>query len=556
MELERIQPDHYTLPFVIKAFGVLLKVDEGKRVHKVARKLGLVRNVYVGTALMEMYIKFGDLEMGFQLFDEMPKRDIVSWTSMISGYVEHGFYKEGLRVFNEMRLGDDDNKPNWVTVLSVIPACDYSIHSFVVKCGFDSIAEVQTAVLNMYVKGGDVVEGYRLFCEMKEKSLVSWTVMVSGYSQNGYASEALTLFYQMLKMTDLKLDAIIAASVLQACAQLGSLNYGEMIHGYVVRMGPVVGLEAETSLVDMYAKCGSLNAAQRVFGEMRNRNMITWSALISGYGCHGFGSKALDLFEQMKREGFIPDEAAFLSVLSACSHSGLVSEGKEFFNLMRQTYGMSPGLKHYACVIDLLGRAGLIGEAWDMIEGMPFEPDTNIWRSLLSACKIKGNVNVAEYACNQLMELDYDNTDYHVLLANIYASCGKWNEVSKVRSVIRGKGEKKSPGCSYIEVNCKIRNFFAGDKSHPESENLSFIVEMLHTLFLPMVFRDLCATGCSRPGQVQLDVTGLTKLRWLCDEASAKQNSGIKQNSGDPLGPHLYGRILFPCDFIAQFTSR
>ncbi|KAF9594649.1 hypothetical protein IFM89_034271 [Coptis chinensis] len=181
----------------------------------------------------------------------------------------------------------------------------------------------------------------------------------------------------MLKMTDLKLDAIIAASVLQACAQLGSLNYGEMIHGYVVRMGPVVGLEAETSLVDMYAKCGSLNAAQRVFGEMRNWNMITWSALISGYGCHGFGSKALDLFEQMKRDGFIPDEAAFLSVLSACSHSGLVDE------------------------------------AWDMIKGMPFEPDTNIWRSLLSACKIKGNVKVAEYACNQLMELDYDNTDYH-----------------------------------------------------------------------------------------------------------------------------------------------
>ncbi|KAL5727413.1 hypothetical protein ACHQM5_000616 [Ranunculus cassubicifolius] len=480
MEEKKVQPDHYTLPFVIKAFGELCYVKEGKRVHELAVHLGLMRNVHVATALMEMYVKFGDMSVAYQLFDEMPEKDVVAWTSIISGYVEHGYYSEALRAFGEMRLGGDE--PNWVTVLVLIPACDQSVHALVMKSGFDSAAEIQAAVLNMYVKVGDVVKAYNLFDQMLEKNLVAWTVMVSGYSQNGYGNEALWLFSQMLDTTDLKVDVLLAVSVLQACAQLGSLNYGEIIHSYIVRIGLITELEVDTSLVDMYAKCGKLSVAQKIFDGIPSRNIITWSALISAYGCHGHGSKALDLFKQMKDEGIIPDETAFLGVLSACNHSGLVCEGKELFSLMQQTYYVKPGIKHYACMIDLLGRAGLVDEAWDLIKRMPYEPDTNIWGILLSACKIKGNVEIGEYAYRKLLELDCNNSEYHVLLANIYATCGKWNEVLKLRSVINKKAEKKTPGCSYIEVNSRIHEFFAGDKSRPESNNLSSVLDMIHTL--------------------------------------------------------------------------
>ncbi|KAF5198023.1 Pentatricopeptide repeat-containing protein [Thalictrum thalictroides] len=309
--------------------------------EKLAIELGLVRNVYVVTALTEMYIKFGDPDVAFRLFEEMPQRDIVAWTSIILGFIENGKNNEALRIFREMRLGDD--KPNSVTILILIPACGHSIHSLVVKSGFDSAEEVQIAMLNMYVKLGYIV------------------------------------FHQMLKTTDLKLDFIIAASVLQACAQLGSLHYGEMIHGYVIRMGSITELEVATSFVDMYAKCGSLTAAQMIFDGMQNCNIITWSALILAYGCHGFGCRALDLFEKMKQEGFVPDETAFPSVLSACSHSGLVCKGKEFFDMMQERYMVKPGIKHYGCMVDLFGRAGLVDEAWNLIKAMPFEPDINIW---------------------------------------------------------------------------------------------------------------------------------------------------------------------------------
>ncbi|KAF8377626.1 hypothetical protein HHK36_031008 [Tetracentron sinense] len=379
MEEERVEPDNYTLPFVIKAFSALSSVKEGKRIHDFANQMGLVSNVYVATALTGMYLKLGEIDLTHDIFDGMPERDVVAWTSMISGCVDSGNHREALWVFRDMRFRDE--KPNWVTVLSLIPACDSWVHGLIVKSGLDFYAEVETAILDI---------------------LVSWTVMVGEYSQNGYAHEALMVFYQMLKTADLKPDSIVAASVLQACAQLGSLNCGEMIHGYIVRVGDASDVLVETALVDMYAKCGSINTAEKTFHEIQDRNMITWSALIAGYGYHGLGLKALDLFENMKREGFVPDETAFLSVLSACSHSGLVLEGKECFNSMVRTHKLVPGTKHYACMVDLLGRAGLVEEAWNLIEEM-----------------------------QRLFELEPDNTEYHVLLANVYADLAEIREEAR-----------------------------------------------------------------------------------------------------------------------------
>ncbi|XP_058068682.1 pentatricopeptide repeat-containing protein At3g12770-like [Magnolia sinica] len=480
MEGEEIEPDGFTLPFVIKAFSALSSVEDGKRIYELANRIGLVRNVHVATALIGMLLNFNEIGLAREIFDRMPERDIVAWTAMITGYIHLGYHCEALQIFREMRLGDE--KPNSITVLSLISACGYTIHALIIKLGLGFSVEVETAILDMYAKSGDLAMALSLFDSMSQKSLVSWTAMVDGYAENKFPHEAISLFRQMLKFPDLKPDTVVTMSVIQACAQLGSLNCGEMIHGYVLQHGFESELPVETALVDMYAKCGNINAAQMVFNRIQDPSMVTWSAMISGYGFHGLGCRSLDLFEQMKTVGFMPDEAAFLSVLSACSHSGLVYEGRECFESMVQMHGMTPNVKHYACMVDLLGRAGLIVEACGLIEGMSVEPDANVWGALLSACRVKGNVGAAELACRSLCELGADNADYNVLIANVYAGFGRWDEVSKVRSGMRRKGEGKTPGCSFVEVNCKMHAFVAGDRSHPQSKDIYAMLENVHAL--------------------------------------------------------------------------
>ncbi|XXG75049.1 hypothetical protein AAC387_Pa07g3638 [Persea americana] len=479
MEDEGVDPDGFTFPFVIKACSIVLAVEDGRKIHEVVNRVGLVGNVHVATALIDMYVGFGEIGSAREVFDAMCERDVVAWTSMIAGYVGCLDYGGALRVFREMRLGDE--RPNSVTVLNLIPACDNQIHAFVIKSALGFSMEVETAILDMYAKKGDLASARCLFDGMQQKSLISWTAMLSGYSQNKCVHEALVLFHQMLRLSDLKPDAIASMSVLQACAQLGLLKNGEMVHGYVVKSWFGSELLVETVLVDMYAKCGNLNAAQIVFDGIQEPNIATWSAMIAAYGFHGFGLQALDLFREMNQAGLMPDETTFLSVLCACSHSGLVCEGRECFNLMVQTHELMPTAKHYACMVDLLGRAGLIDEACALIEGMPIEPDVNVWAALLSACRVRGNVRTAEKACRRLFELKADDVGYNVLLANVYASCGRWDDVSKVRSIIRRKGEGKIPGCSFVDVNCKIHTFFAGDRSHPQSSDLYAVLEMVHS---------------------------------------------------------------------------
>ncbi|XP_068655581.1 pentatricopeptide repeat-containing protein At4g31070, mitochondrial-like [Aristolochia californica] len=345
----------------------------------------LLGNAHVATALIDMYLKFDELDPAMEIFDKMPERDVVSCTSMITGCVRLGKYDQAFRIFRMMQLGD--HKPNWVTVLGLLPACDYSIHGFIIKSGFDFSVEVQTAILDMYAKYGNIVLAQEVFDQMQEKSLVSWSAMVTAYSRNKYAHEALGIFYQMQRFTDFRLDHIIAASVLQACTQLGSLNYGEMVHGYILKSGFASDLLTETALLDMYAKCGSISAAETVFNGMQKSSMISWSAMIAGYGFHGLGHKALKLFHNMKGVGFVPDESSFLSVLSACSHSGLVREG-----------------------------------------------------------------------------------------------CGRWEDVLKVRAIIRRKGDGKMPGWSLIEVNSKLHGFLAEDRSHSEASNIYLMLLKVHTV--------------------------------------------------------------------------
>ncbi|KAL5988313.1 hypothetical protein ACLOJK_036076 [Asimina triloba] len=478
MEDEGTEPDGFTLPFVVKAFSILSSVGVGKKIHELANRTGLVRNIHVATALIDMHLNFGAISLAREVFDGMPERDVIAWTAMISGYAHLGLYSEALQIFREMRL--EHEKPNSVTVLSLISACGYSIHSLIIKSGLGFPVEVETAVLDMYAKSGDMAAAQCVFDCIAQKNLVSWTAIIHGYSENKIPPEALVLFQQMLEFSDLKPDEVVMTSVIRACALLGSLNHGQAIHGYVLRLGFESDLPVETALVDMYSKCGDINTAEMVFHGIAEPSTVTWSAMIAGYGFHGLGCRSLDLFQQMRKAGFAPDETAFLSVLSACSHSGLVDEGRECFFSMLQTHGVMPNAKHYACMIDILGRAGLIDEACGLIKGMPVDPDVNVWGALLSACRLKNNMGIAELACRMLFELGADGAGYNGLVASVYAGFGKWDAVSKVRCAMRRQGGGKTRGCSYVELHCKVHAFVAEDRSHPRSKDIYAMLDVVH----------------------------------------------------------------------------
>eukprot|EP01018_Ginkgo_biloba_P037419 Gb_09409 [translate_table: standard] len=484
MQQEGFQPDNFTFPFVLKACADLSALQEGKEIHYHIRRTGFVSNVFVGVALVHMYAKCGSIEDARQVFDEMTTRDVVSWTAMIAGYTQNGGAKEALTLFNQMQQADV--KPNTYTIVSVLPACAQlgalqqgkQIHDYTIRSGFESEVFVANAIIDMYAKCGNINIARQLFDKMLKKDAVSWNTMIAGYAQNGYSNEALTLFNEM-QLADAKPNSFTIVSVLSACAHSGALQQGKWIHDYLNKGGFNSDIFVVNSLIDMYAKCGSIHDARQLFEEMPERNVVSWTAMIAGYGMHGHGEDALALFSRMQQEDMKPDHITFISVLSACSHSGLVNEGWQYFNCMSQDYCIEPKMKHYACMVDLLGRAGHLHDAQDFIQKMPLKPNADVWGGLLGACRIHCDIELAESVAERLFDLEPESAGYYVLLSNIYAAVGRWDDVSKVRAMMKNRGLKKTPGCSLIEVNNKVHAFLVGDRSHPQSEIIYATLETL-----------------------------------------------------------------------------
>jgi len=321
--------------------------------------------------------------------------------------------------------------------------------------------------MGMYARCGkiDIARGF--FDEILEKDLVSWASMIEAYTQADLPLTALELFKQMLSQR-ISLDSVILLSVIHACSNLASFQQARFIHRILIRIFFENQIALETALIDLYVKCGSLVYARKMFDRMQERNIISWSTLISGYGIHGHGKEALNLFDQMKAS-IKPDHIAFLAVLSACSHGGLIVEGWECFNSMSRDFKVTPRPEHYACMVDLLGRAGRLSEALDFIERMPARPDAGVWGALLGACRIHLNVELAEVAAKSLFELDAENPGRYVLLSNIYASSGKRNKAHRIRALMKQRGVRKIAGHTIIEIKNKVYTFVAGDQSHPQT---------------------------------------------------------------------------------------
>eukprot|EP01018_Ginkgo_biloba_P026215 Gb_36775 [translate_table: standard] len=437
-------------------------LPEGKLVHAHMINTGFKPDSYIGTKLLIMYAKCGSLVDARQVLAEMPKRNVVSWTAMISSYVQHGFGKEALTLFYQMQL--TDIQPNHFTVASVLPACanlaalkhGKEIHEYIIRCGFQSDLFTGSALLDMYVKCSSIENARKLFDKMPERDIVSWNAMVAGYAQNG---------------------------ILPACANLAALEYGKEIHEDIVRSGFQSDIIMGNALVDMYGKCGSIEDARKLFHKIPIKNLISWTAIIVGCALHGCGKEALLLFEQMQQSGIKPDRVTFVGVLSACCHAGLVDTGWQYFDCMSRDYHITPAIEHYCCMVDLLGRAGHLDEARDFINKMPIKPESAVWGSLLAACRVYNNMELGEYVAEHLFELDPQNAAHYVLLSSIYAAAGKWEEAEKVRHMMQDRRVKTLPGWCVPNTIFVLHDVEEEQKEHfvyHHSENLATAFGLLN----------------------------------------------------------------------------
>ncbi|KAF9606126.1 hypothetical protein IFM89_023179 [Coptis chinensis] len=443
---DRLCPSSFTFSSLIKACTLVSSLGFGESVQCHIWKNGFGSHVFVQTGLIDFYSNLNKIVECVKVFEEMPDRDVFAWTTMLSSYVRAGDMGSAQRLFEEM---PDRNVATWNTMIAG------------------------------YAKLGNVDAATALFSEMHVKDLITWTTMINCYAQNKLFREAIGVFEEM-KAIGVSPDEVTMSTVISACAHLGALELGREVHYYVLCNGFDLDVYIGSALIDMYAKCGSLERSLTVFFKLREKNLFCWNSIIEGLAVHGHGLEALAMFKRMEREGIKPNGVTFISVLSACTHAGLVEEARKRFSSMIHDYAINPGIEHYGCVVDLLSRAGLLEDALELTRTMTVEPNSIVWGAILGGCKVHKNLEIAEVAVEKLMILEPDNSGYYLLLINLYAEANKWNEIAKVRATMKERGvEKKCPGSSWIELEGNVEEFVASDKSHSMCEEICMLLDEL-----------------------------------------------------------------------------
>ncbi|VFQ94818.1 unnamed protein product [Cuscuta campestris] len=481
MRIFGLVPDKFTFPCVIKAASSCKQILCMKNYHGLVFKLGLEFDSFIGSALMHSYLTFGLTEDAEEVFDELPVRDdVVLWNAMINGYSQSGKFDRAVEVFT--RMTDDEVSPNRFTITGVLSALSNTeslhrgreMHGFVIRKGHDEGIAVQNALIDMYGKCKRTSDALQVFEMMDEKDIFSWNSILCVYEQCGDNEGTLKLFKRML-CTQMQPDLVTVTTVLPACAHLAALRHGKEIHAYMI-LSMLKNNNCDNdsyidnAIMDMYAKCGSLDDAQMLFDTIINKDVASWNIMIKGYGMHGHGKKALHMFSRMCEKGVKPDEVTFVGVLSACSHSGLIDQGRDFLLNMLPIHGIVPRIEHYTCVIDMLGRAGQLKAAYDLLLAMPVNPNPVVWRAFLAACRLHGNADLAVVAAGKVLELNPEHCGNYVMLSNVYGAGDRYEEVTEVREVMRAQDVRKVPGCSWIELNNGVHSFFTSDKTHPEGD--------------------------------------------------------------------------------------
>ncbi|XP_057417386.1 pentatricopeptide repeat-containing protein At4g02750-like [Lotus japonicus] len=435
-----------------------------------------VRDVISWNTIISGYAQDGDLSQARRLFEKSPTRDVFTWKALVCAYVQNGMLNEARRFFDEM--------PEKIEISYNAMIAGYVQYKKMEMARelFEAMPCQGTGSWNIMISGyaqnGDIVQARNLFDLMPRRDCVSWAAIIAGYAQTGHYEEALKLLVEM-KRDGESLNRSIFCCALSTCADIAALELGKQVHGQVVKTGYENGCLVGNALVGMYCKCGSIDEAYNVFERIQNKDIISWNTLLAGYARHGFGRQALILFDSMKIAGVKPDEITMVGVLSACSHTGLIDRGAEYFYSMNKDYGITPNSKHYTCMIDLLGRAGRLEEAQNLMRIMPFEPDAATWGALLGASRIHGNTELGEKAAEMVFKKETHNSGMYVLLSNLYAASGRWVDAGKMRLKMREAGVQKIPGCSWVEIQNKIHSFTVGDCFHTEKDKIYAFLEEL-----------------------------------------------------------------------------
>ncbi|GAA0161514.1 hypothetical protein LIER_39245 [Lithospermum erythrorhizon] len=487
MILVGVKPDKVSVISIIAACGRSRNLSVGIELHGYALKKGLDCDVELGNSLMDMYVKCGKIDYVDFIFQRLDDKDYISWTTIIAGYAQNNYQFKAVELFREVI--NEGIHVDSSMISSILLACSVlksdslvkELHSYVIR---RRITDVYTkkSLMNAYGDSGNINYARKNFMLLDNHDIVSFTSMISCYVNNGLAYEALELFLE-IKETGLQLDEVSVLSALTAAGDLSALRKGKEIHGFLVRKNFIADGAIASSLVSMYASCGTIEDSCTVFKYTEVDDVVLWTSMINAYGMHGFGKSAIDLYTQMEDQNIVPDPVTFLALLHACSHSGFVDEGKMLFQHMQHKYKLQPWPEHYVCLVDMLGRANYLDEAFKFVEEMSMKPTSAVWSALLGACRIHSNRKLGDIAAKKLLELDPQNPGNYVLASNIYAEAGRWEDVEEVRQSMKIKGLKKDPACSWIEVGSKIHSFTAHDKSHPESniiyQRLAFITEKL-----------------------------------------------------------------------------
>ncbi|XP_074366966.1 pentatricopeptide repeat-containing protein At5g16860 [Apium graveolens] len=530
-----VRADAISLVNVLPACGVGKAWRRGKEVHGYAVRSGLSEDVFVGNAIVDMYAKCELMDEASKVFERMKVKDVVSWNAMVTGYSQVGRFEDALSLFERMKMEKIDlnvvtwsavigayaqrglgyealdvfrqmqlsgSEPNIITLLSLLSGCasvgallqGKETHCYAMK----EVLNVSTndpgdnmmvinGIIDMYAKCKSANIARAIFdsIDLEDRNVVTWTVMIGGYAQHGEANDALQLFGEMLAQNKYVMpNAFTISCALMACARLAALRFGRQIHAYVIRNH----FESSTffvanCLIDMYVKSGDVDTARVIFDNMDNKNSVSWTSLMTGYGMHGRGEEAIRVFDRMRRAGMPIDGVTFVVVLYACSHSGMVDQGMEYFNRMEREYSVIPGVEHYACMVDLLGRAGRLNESVNFIKEMPMDPSPIVWVALLSACRLHTNVELGEFAAAELLKLEAENDGSYTLLSNIYANARRWKDVARIRSLMKYSGIRKRPGCSWVQGKKGTATFFVGDKTHPRSQEIyDLLADLIHRI--------------------------------------------------------------------------
>ncbi|KAB1217916.1 hypothetical protein CJ030_MR3G014651 [Morella rubra] len=462
---DNVKPENGTLASILSACADLSSVRLGKSVHCYAIKTAFDFVISTGTALVSMYSVRGLLAWALNVFNRLPRRDVVTWNVLIKGFVQIGDSYNAMKMFRNLQLSGIH--PDAGTMVGLLHAClplndlhqGTCIHGKMIRSGFESVCPVRNALIDMYSKCGSLSSAEFLFNKTDfVKDEVSWNVIIAGYLQNGHAKKAMSTF-SLMKLDNSRPNLVTFVSVLPAVAYLAALREGATCHACIIRMGFLCNTLVGNSLIDMYAKCGQLDSSEKCFNEMRNKNTVSWNALLAGYAVHGQGNNAVALFSLMQETHVPVDSVSFINVLSACTHAGLIEEGRKIFESMHEKHRPEPGLEHYACMVDLLSRAGLFDETLILIKGMPMEPDARVWGALLGACKMHCNIKLGEIALQHLVKLEPANPTNHLVLSGMFAESGRWGDKGSTRSGVNQYGLNKTPGCSWVEVKNRSPGF-------------------------------------------------------------------------------------------------